>query len=244
MSGPLFDSIFSLGHPQVFIVNLEYNAFRVEGDLYEDDVPPGRIKELRATPKTNLSADDRPILTFQCTCGGKHGYDGTAAAFELRGAINTNDLLTGFDNAPLVDAKSDVVKGSLTPRPAFTIQEAEVAVPDALLKEAVIAGKDVTELHSSIRRKSSKNIYSMLSNIATVTVQMPPDTKLPTSTNPPLTSSTSKKTETKLTLKKTPPPPPATPTRRGTISTQEKEDSDDQNGKGGGGKGSGDTEED
>ncbi|KAH9381855.1 hypothetical protein HPB48_020016 [Haemaphysalis longicornis] len=145
-----------------FIVNLEYNAFRVEADLYEDDVPPGRIKDLTATPKANLSADDRPILTFQWTCGGNHGYDGTAAAFELRGAEDTNDLLTGFHNAPLVDAKSDVVKGSLTPRPAFTVQEAEVAVPYALLKEAVIAGKDATELHFSIRSKSSKNIYSMV----------------------------------------------------------------------------------
>lgn len=102
----------------------------VEADVKERHVPPGRVRDLRA------SVDEReakaPTVRLSWTSPGAHAFDGKVASLEIRASLSVETLLYSFHNATLVSGQQ-TSSGAVKPRPAFSRQQVALAIPQELL---------------------------------------------------------------------------------------------------------------
>ncbi|KAH7974119.1 hypothetical protein HPB49_010207 [Dermacentor silvarum] len=100
-------------------------SFKVTRDLRQTDVPPGSIMDLRAV-EGHVEVDGTPIVRLTWTWPGAHMTHGIAAAVEIRGGTNRDDLESHFDRHEVI---SNVVKGNLDPLYAGSKHDVTIALP-------------------------------------------------------------------------------------------------------------------
>ncbi|XP_075526628.1 calcium-activated chloride channel regulator 2-like [Dermacentor variabilis] len=99
--------------------------FKVTRDLWQTDVPPGQIRDLKA-PSGYVEIDRTAVLRLTWTWPGAHMTHGLAAGVEIRGDTSRDKLERDFDSQELL---SNVVKGNLDPLPPGSKHDVTIALP-------------------------------------------------------------------------------------------------------------------
>ncbi|XP_077486719.1 calcium-activated chloride channel regulator 2-like [Amblyomma americanum] len=141
-----------------FTVNRTHRSMQVSTDLFERDIPPAPVSRFRVSDTDAVHTDGRRIWTLTWFNGGDHGYEGTAASFELRYSTDGEKLRRNFSSCDIVDPASDLLNGSLVPQPAYTAQAVQFLVPLSITQELKDSGARLLTVYFDIKPVSSTRI--------------------------------------------------------------------------------------
>ncbi|XP_070397187.1 calcium-activated chloride channel regulator 1-like isoform X2 [Dermacentor albipictus] len=120
------DTLLGEREPTAPFQRVAYGSyFKVTRDLWQTDVPPGQIRDLKAVDGY-VEIDRTAVLRLTWTWPGARMTHGLAAGVEIRGDTSRDNLERDFDSQELL---SNVVKGNLDPLPPGSKHDVSIALP-------------------------------------------------------------------------------------------------------------------
>ncbi|KAH7974655.1 hypothetical protein HPB49_017708 [Dermacentor silvarum] len=150
-------------------------SFQVAANIYEKDLPPLGVLDLRVT-FLRQGENGTLLVNVTWTCPGAHLTSGNASFAEIRIGNDYEELISSFDEqTEITDA--DVVDGSLTPLPSCAKHAVTVLLP-ATFSTTRADGELIYNAFLAVRFGNSEGLKSNISNIVRVHHVPPP--RIPT----------------------------------------------------------------
>nr|XP_037271368.1 calcium-activated chloride channel regulator 2-like isoform X2 [Rhipicephalus microplus] len=137
-------------------------SFHVATDIYEKDIPPTRIRDLRVTDMEALK-NGKLLVNITWTWPGAHLMTGKASSVEIRIGHAYDQLTLMFDEQTLVN-DTDVVVGNLKPLPLGSKHIVSISLPVAFSTPRA----DGTLAYSALLAARVVNRDGLKSNISNV----------------------------------------------------------------------------